>query len=106
MPSLGLHFLNNPIFAHYFFEMANFHALRVKEVRRETPDTVSVSIDVPEHMKALFSYKQGQYLTFKKQLNGEEVRRSYSLCSSPVVDDDWRVAIKKVRGWKVLDLGQ
>lgn len=78
--------------------MSNFHALRVNQVKKETEDTVSISIDVPEHLKKIFAYKQGQYLTFKKKLNGEEIRRSYSLCSSPVTENEWRVAVKKVEG--------
>jgi ring-1,2-phenylacetyl-CoA epoxidase subunit PaaE len=77
--------------------MADFHALRVKEIRKETDDTVSVVVDIPEQLKKIFSYKQGQYLTVKKKLNGQEVRRSYSLCSSPVSDDEWRIAVKKVK---------
>lgn len=80
--------------------MSDFHALRVKDVRRETADTVSVSIDVPDHLAKLFAYKQGQYLTFRKRIFGEEIRRSYSLSSSPVTDNEWRIAIKKVEKGK------
>lgn len=72
-----------------------FHPLRVKNIRRETLDCVSVSFDVPENLSTEFAFKQGQYLTFKKDLNGSEVRRSYSLCSSPL-DGELRVAIKQV----------
>jgi ring-1,2-phenylacetyl-CoA epoxidase subunit PaaE len=73
----------------------NFYPLKVKNIRRETQDCVSVSFDVPENMATEFAFKQGQYLTFKKELNGAEVRRSYSLCSSPL-DGELRVAIKQV----------
>ncbi len=74
-----------------------FYPLQVKKITRETNDAVSVSFDVPEELKEIFRYKQGQYLTLKTKVDGEEVRRSYSLCSSPL-DDHWRIAIKKVPG--------
>lgn len=76
---------------------ASFHSLTVKDVRRETPECVSVSFDVPANLKAAFAFKPGQYLTFKKTLGGEEVRRSYSICAGPL-DGELRVAIKKLEG--------
>lgn len=75
----------------------HFHCLRVAEVRRETPDCVSVQLDVPADLQQLFQYKAGQNLSIRKILNGEEVRRTYSLCSAPK-DKEWRIAIKKVPG--------
>lgn len=72
-----------------------FHPLKVKNIRRETVDCVSVSFHLPENLSAEFAFKQGQYLTFKKEINGAEVRRSYSICSSPL-DGELRVAIKQV----------
>jgi len=77
-----------------------FHDLPVSEVRRETADTVSLVFDIPESLKPAFSYKQGQYLTLKFQLNGEEERRSYSMSSSPL-EDQLAVTVKKVDGGKV-----
>ncbi len=77
--------------------MIHFHPLAIKEVRQETEDCVSLAFDVPDELKNTFSYQQGQSLTFRIRLNGEEVRRTYSLCSSPL-DNEWRVAIKKVEG--------
>lgn len=74
-----------------------FNELEIAEVRQETHDTVSVKITLPDHLIEDFAYKAGQYLTFRQTINSEEVRRSYSLCSSPV-DGEWRVAIKKVPG--------
>jgi ring-1,2-phenylacetyl-CoA epoxidase subunit PaaE len=75
-----------------------FHRLIVKEVKKETSDCVSVSFEIPEGLKKEFSYKAGQNLTLRTWLDGqEEVRRSYSLCSSPL-DNEWKVAIKKVPG--------
>ncbi len=75
----------------------HFHTLTVKEVVKETADTVSIAFDIPETLKETFAYTQGQNITLKKIINGEEVRRSYSLCSSPL-EDDYRVAIKTVTG--------
>jgi ring-1,2-phenylacetyl-CoA epoxidase subunit PaaE len=75
-----------------------FHRLIVKTVTKETPDCVSVSFDIPEGLKKEFKFKAGQNLTLRTWLDGkEEVRRSYSLCSSPL-DNEWKVAIKKVTG--------
>ncbi|MCC7466687.1 MAG: phenylacetate-CoA oxygenase/reductase subunit PaaK [Saprospiraceae bacterium] len=74
-----------------------FHPLKVREVRRETPDTVSVAFDVPAQERQAFQFKQGQYLTLKTLIGGEEVRRSYSICTG-VHDNDLRVAVKKVDG--------
>lgn len=75
--------------------MNKFHTLKIKSITKETPDCVSVSLDIPDELKEKFSYKQGQYLTFKRIENGEELRRSYSICSSPI-EGEWKVAIKKV----------
>lgn len=73
----------------------SFYPLKVSQIDQSAQDCVLVSFDVPESLKQDFAYQQGQYLTFKTQIAGEEVRRSYSLCSSPL-DDEWRVGIKKV----------
>lgn len=77
--------------------MIHFHNLKVTEIRRETDDTVSIAFGIPEEEKALFAYDPGQYLTIRTDINGEEVRRSYSLCSAPS-EGVWRVAVKKVDG--------
>lgn len=75
----------------------HFHALKVKEVKKETSDCVSVLFDVPEHLKEEFQFTQGQSLTMRTTINGEEVRRTYSICSSPM-EQQLKVAIKKVQG--------
>ncbi|MBR9920282.1 MAG: phenylacetate-CoA oxygenase/reductase subunit PaaK [Bacteroidetes bacterium] len=77
--------------------MSRFHSLTVADIRRETPDCVSVALDVPETLADEFLFIQGQYLTFKKEIDGEEVRRSYSICTSPA-DGELRIAVKKVPG--------
>jgi ring-1,2-phenylacetyl-CoA epoxidase subunit PaaE len=70
-----------------------FHSAKVLEVRRETADCVSVALEVPN--AETFSFVPGQYLTLRSTINGQEVRRSYSLCSSPL-SGELRVAIKQV----------
>lgn len=77
--------------------MPKFHPLKVREVRRETEDAVSVSFDVPTDLREEYEFTQGQYLTFKLDVNGEEIRRNYSICRSPM-DEDLRVAVKRVEG--------
>lgn len=72
-----------------------FHELKIADVRRETEDTVSVAFDVPEEFQETYKYDAGQYLTLRANINGEDVRRSYSICSG-TNEDDLRVAIKKV----------
>src|SRR5687768_4733815 len=79
--------------------MSKFHQLKVKDVRRETADTVSIAFEVPEQEKDHFKFKAGQYLTIKAIIDGEDIRRSYSICASPF-ENDLRVAVKKVSGGK------
>jgi ring-1,2-phenylacetyl-CoA epoxidase subunit PaaE len=74
----------------------HFHPLKIKDVRQETPECVSVAFDVPPELTDIFQFKQGQSLTVRAHLGHEEARRTYSLCSSPI-DNEWRIAIKKVR---------
>jgi ring-1,2-phenylacetyl-CoA epoxidase subunit PaaE len=73
----------------------HFHSLRIKEIRQETPECVSVVFEIPDDLKNDFRFKQGQNLTMRTNINGEEVRRTYSICTSPL-DNEWRVAIKRV----------
>ncbi|MDU8945209.1 2Fe-2S iron-sulfur cluster-binding protein [Ovoidimarina sediminis] len=75
--------------------MARFHGLTVTEVRKTTRDAVIVTL-APDDPQA-FSFVQGQYLTFRRDIDGEEVRRSYSICTG--LDDGLlQVAIKRVEG--------
>lgn len=75
----------------------HFEKVRVKKITQETPDCVSITFDIPESLTEKFAYKHGQHLSMRTFINGEEVRRSYSLCSSPL-DKEWKVAVKKVDG--------
>ena len=77
--------------------MAKFYQLKVSDVRRETPDAVSVAFEIPMQLAAEYQYKQGQYLTLKLKHNGEEIRRSYSVCTSPFAEKELRIAIKEVK---------
>ena len=72
-----------------------FHTLNVQDVQQKTEDTVSITFDIPAELKADYQYLSGQYLTLKTTLNGEEVRRSYSLHTAPF-EGAWSVAVKKV----------
>ena len=74
-----------------------FHSLRIAEVRRETPDAVSLRFDVPAELRDEYAFVQGQHLTLRTRLDGEELRRTYSICSG-VDDGDLRIAIKQVPG--------
>ena len=79
--------------------MSKFHYLKVIDVTRETADAVSVAFEVPDNLKNDYQYIQGQYLTLKLTINGEELRRSYSICSTPS-ENELRVAVKKVQAGK------
>ncbi|MBC7696196.1 MAG: 2Fe-2S iron-sulfur cluster binding domain-containing protein [Burkholderiales bacterium] len=93
--------------------MARFHSLKVKDIRRETADAVSIAFDIPLAIQHEYQFKQGQYITVKLNVNGEELRRSYSICTSPYSEKELRVAVKEVkegrastqmnRNWKVGD---
>jgi ring-1,2-phenylacetyl-CoA epoxidase subunit PaaE len=76
-----------------------FHSLRISDVRQETEDTVSVAFEIPAELKAEYAYEPGQYLTLKANIDGEEVRRSYSICTAPF-EQELRVAIKRVENGK------
>lgn len=75
----------------------HFHKLTVKNIQRETKDCVSIAFDIPKGLEKDFLFKQGQNVTVKTCINGEEVRRSYSICSCPL-DNELRVAVKRVYG--------
>ncbi|WP_323795768.1 1,2-phenylacetyl-CoA epoxidase subunit PaaE [Nisaea sp.] len=77
--------------------MARFTSLRVRDVRPETSDSVSIALDVPEEQRASFRYLPGQYLTLRHEIDGHDVRRSYSICSG-LDDGEIRVAVKRVEG--------
>lgn len=77
--------------------MSKFNSLKIKAVEKETADCVSVAFEVPTALKESYVFLPGQHLALKANINGVEVRRNYSICTSPR-DKDLRVAIKKVEG--------
>jgi len=80
-------------------KMSRFHSLKIKDIRQETAECVSIAFEVPESLREEFSFLPGQHLTLKTILDGEDVRRNYSLCSCPS-ENEWRIAIKKIPGGK------
>jgi ring-1,2-phenylacetyl-CoA epoxidase subunit PaaE len=76
---------------------AHFHPLTIKDLRHETKDCVSIAFDVPNVLRDLFKFEAGQYVNLRSYIDGEECRRSYSLCSAPH-SGEWRVAVKRVEG--------
>jgi ring-1,2-phenylacetyl-CoA epoxidase subunit PaaE len=85
-----------------------FHRLAVNDLRRETADAISMTFTIPKELASDYSFVPGQYLTLRTTLDGEEVRRSYSICSGPD-EGELRIAVKKVDGgafsnWAAEDL--
>lgn len=79
--------------------MADFHNLKVADIYKETDDTSVVTFEVPSELQGAYKFRQGQHLTLKADIKGEDMRRSYSLCSSPA-DLAWKVAVKQIPGGK------
>lgn len=75
--------------------MSQFHSLKVASVARNTRDAVVVTFEVPEDLSKAYAFRPGQYLTLRTRINGEEFRRSYSICAAPN-DQQLRVAIKRL----------
>ena len=76
--------------------MSTFYKLAVKEVKRETPQAISVAFHVPLEFQDFYKFTAGQYVTLKLTLDGQEIRRAYSLCTAPS-SNDLRIAIKAVK---------
>lgn len=74
----------------------NFYKLKVKDVQAATSEGVVLSFEIPSDLKEKFQYTHGQYLTLKFTFKGKEERRAYSLCSSPSMDKDLKIGIKRV----------
>lgn len=77
--------------------MSKFHPLTIAQVRYETRDTIVATLAVPHALRDRFTFVQGQHLTLRAMINGEDVRRSYSICSA-VGEPELRVAIKRTPG--------
>jgi len=76
--------------------MSSFYKVRVSDIVRETNDCVSIGFEIPKDLLSTFSYQAGQYVVVKTNIDGNEIRRSYSLCSSPI-EGIWRIAVKKIK---------
>src|SRR3954471_11110914 len=74
-----------------------FHRLTVDDLRRESVDAISMTFAIPKELAEDYRFAPGQYLTLRATLDGEEVRRSYSICSGPD-DGELRIAVKRVDG--------
>jgi ring-1,2-phenylacetyl-CoA epoxidase subunit PaaE len=77
----------------------HFHKLVIKDIRIETSECVSIAFLIPEELKKEFLFTQGQNITVRTIINDEEIRRSYSICSSPL-ENELRIAVKKIRNGK------
>ena len=75
----------------------HFHALRVAEIVPETSEANSIRFEIPPELRERFAFRAGQHLTLRATINGEEVRRNYSLCTHPS-DGDWMVTVKRISG--------
>ena len=67
--------------------MAQFHSLKIKSITRQTEKAVSITFEVPELLKTAFDFKAGQYISLKTLIDDQEIRRDYSLSSSPASGD-------------------
>ena len=74
-----------------------FYKLSIKEVKRETKNSVSIVFDIPENLQNEFTFIPGQYINLQIELDGKLVRRAYSICSS-LKSNELRIAIKEVKG--------
>ena len=81
----------------YSVVMSKFHSIKIADIYKETKDCSVLSFEIPQELKQEFQYKQGQHLTLKSIIDGQDTRRSYSLCSSPN-ENIWKIAVKKING--------
>ena len=75
----------------------HFHPLKVAEIVPETAEANSIRFEIPQELRDAFAFKAGQHLTLRTTINGEEVRRNYSLCTAPA-ESDWMVTVKRIGG--------
>lgn len=75
--------------------MSKFYKLAIKEVKRETPESISVVFNIPPDLAPFFKFTAGQYINLRLTLDGQEIRRAYSICSTPK-SGELRISIKAV----------
>ena len=73
----------------------HFHKLTISDIRPETNECVSIAFEIPDELKEQFRFREGQNITLRTTINGEELRRSYSVCSSPL-EGELRIAVKAI----------
>ncbi len=76
-------------------EKIEFHQLKISDIKRETEDAVSIAFDIPKNLSEKYKFIPGQYLTLRADVNGEDLRRPYSICAG-LDDHEIRVCVKKV----------
>ena len=76
--------------------MSSFYKLSIKEIIKETADAVSILFNVPEELKSHYTFVAGQYVNLKVTLDGQEIRRAYSICSAPK-SGELRIAVKSIK---------
>jgi ring-1,2-phenylacetyl-CoA epoxidase subunit PaaE len=76
--------------------MSSFYKLQIKEVKRETSNAISIAFNIPDELKSTYQFIAGQYVNLKLTLDGQEIRRAYSICSSPE-SGELRIAIKSLK---------
>ena len=76
--------------------MSSFYKLSIKEIIKETAEAVSILFNVPEELQSNYSFVAGQYVNLKVTLDGQEIRRAYSICSAPK-SGELRIAVKSVK---------
>lgn len=76
-----------------------FYPLSISEVKKETQDCTIVSFDIPHDIKSKYKFSSGQHLTLRKEIDGKDIRRSYSICSSPK-ENKWQIAVKQIPNGK------
>ena len=75
----------------------HFHALKIAEIVPETSEANSIRFEIPDELRDEFAFRAGQHLTLRATIDGEEVRRNYSLCTAPT-EGDWMVTVKRIGG--------
>lgn len=73
----------------------NFYSLQVKKIQRLSDKAVAISFTIPNSLSQKFDYLPGQYITLRFNINGKEERRAYSICSSPILQEDLQIAVKE-----------
>jgi len=75
--------------------VAKFQKIKVRDIYKDTDDCSVITLDMPSGLADEYRFRQGQHLIFRLMDNGEDLRRTYSLCSSPI-DNEWKVAVKRI----------